>query len=258
MKTVAKLNADIEGIKQMMAQVDTEIISKKAQVEDLKKSNSKLVELSLGKERRPAALETQRRRIFTLTSEVEELKFVKGTLKEKLETATQSLHTASIRNRLEEYRKAEAYQLNLIQKAQDLLAKYINAISELEGSGNALELLVRINGDLNGKGLVDFDVDLEAVLKRFHRAILFHDFDSARIDRLNTTNRNLLNQLDAVHEGKRSYHKAQVQTGPTRQVKPHVNPLLEAQKYEQYRLKEADDLSKLLKHKKKVIHQTYR
>ena len=224
MKTVAKLNAEIEGIKQTMAQVEAQIVKKQALIADLKQSNSKLVELSLGKERKSASLEVQRRQIQSLNSEIEELNFVKGRLNKELDHANRNLSEASIRHRLDEYRKAEAYQLNLIQKAQGLLTQYVNAISELEGCGNALELLIRINGDLNGRRLVDFDVDLEAVLKQFHQAILFNDFDPARIDRLNTSNRNLLNQLEAVSKGNRSYHKAQVQTGSTRGGRRYQRP----------------------------------
>jgi hypothetical protein len=256
MKTVPETNAQIENINQSLAQIQAQIADKQALVADLKKSNAKLFEKNLLKQRKPPSLALQRKKIFDMECEIDELRNVEGALKKKLEKAKQNLHEASIHHRLEEYAKAEAYQLGLIQRAQDLLERYVKAISELEGSKNALELLVRINGDLNGKRLVDFGVDLEAVKKLFSRAILSYDFDSSRIDRLNTSNRNLLNQLGSIHEGKRGYHQTAVQAGPQ---KIHtVNPLLQARLYEKQRLESKDDLKKAMTGKTQIIQHTHR
>jgi hypothetical protein len=199
-------------------------------------------------------LKLQREKVNDLNCQIQELQFVQGSLKEKLEKAKENLHSASIRHRLDEYAKAEAYQLSLIQKAQDLLAQYVNAISELEGGGSALELLVKIHGDLNGKKLMDYGVDLEAVLKLFRHTLLFHDFDPSRIDRLNTSNQNLLNQLDAIRQNRRSYHKVQTRIAPTVQKTPHVDPLRQARLYEKQRLDSKDDLRKALEGKTQIIH----
>ena len=256
--TVAEINAEIENINQTIAQVQAQIVEKRALVEDLKKSNAKLVEQNLLKQRKPPSLDVQRKKIFELSCQVDELKNLQGTLKEKLEKANQELSEAAIRHRLEEYKKAEAYQLSLIQKAQDLLAQYVNAIAEIERHRPALELLLKIHADLNGKSLVDFGVNLESVIRLFGQAILSYDFDPSRIDRLNTATGNLLSQVDAICKGKRSFHKAQVQRGPTVQRVPHVDPLRQARMYEQHRLKEADDLSKALEGKTQIIQHNHR
>jgi len=258
MRPVPEINANIDHINQTLAQIQNQIVDKQALVEDLKKANAKLVELSLGKERRPASLEVQRKKINDLNSEVEELKFVQGRLDKELEQAKQELSEVSIRHRLEEYQKAEAYQLSLIQKAQDLLAQYVNAIAEIEGSKNALELLLKIHANLNGKKLVEYGVDLEAVLKLFSQAILSYDFDPSRIDRLNTATGNLLSQVDAIHKGKRGYHQVQAQKGPTVQRVHHVDPLRQARLYEKQRIESQDDLNKALKGKTQIIQHNHR
>ena len=260
MKSVAKLNAEIENIRQMMAQVEAQIVDKQALIADLKKSNTKIVEKNLLKQRKPPSLRVQRQKIFDIECELSELNNVKEKLLEAVEHTNQELSEASIRHRLAEYAKAEAYQLSLIQKAQDLLAQYVEAISELEGCGSAIELLLRINGDLqNGKRLVDFGVDLEAVLKRFHQAILLHDFDSSRIDRLNAATGNLLSQVDAIHKGKRGYSQSQARQAPTVQKVPHhVDPLRQARLYEKQRLDSKDDLKKAMTGKTQIIQHTHR
>jgi len=256
--TVAEINAEIENINQTIAQVQAQIVEKRALVEDLKKSNAKLVEQNLLKQRKPPSLDVQRKKIFELSCQVDELKNLQGTLKEKLEKANQELSEAAIRHRLEEYKKAEAYQLSLIQKAQDLLAQYVNAIAEIEGSKNALELLLKIHANLNGKKLVEYGVDLEAVLKLFSQAILSYDFDPSRIDRLNTATGNLLSQVDAIHKGKRGYHQVQAQKGPTVQRVHHVDPLRQARLYEKQRIESQDDLNKALKGKTQIIQHNHR
>jgi hypothetical protein len=259
MKTVAEINAKVENLKRTMAQVEAQIADKQALIADLKENNAQLIRRNLSKQRKPASLDVQRKKITDLNSEIEELQFVKGRLDKELEQAKQGLSEASIRHRLKEYAKAEAYELSLFQKAQDLLAQYINAISELEGGGSALELLVKIHGDLNGKKLVDYGVDLEAVLKQFHKAILCQDFDPSRIDRLNTSNQNLLNQLDSIHKGKRGYSQSPVRKALTTvQRVPYVDPLRQARLYEKQRVESKDSLKKALEGKTQIIQHKIR
>jgi len=183
MKTVSEINAEIENIKQTIAQVQAQIVEKQAQVEDLKKSNAKLVEQNLLKQRKPPSLDVQRKKIVDLTQSITELQNVEGSLKEKLETANQNLHTASIKHRIAEYRKAQDYHLEQIRNAQDLLSQYKAVIAEVEGlqgHRNALDQLIRINADLNGTGLADYGIDLVEVLTKFDQAKLSCDFDFSR------------------------------------------------------------------------------
>ena len=73
MRPVPEINANIDHINQTLAQIQNQIVDKQALIADLKESNSKLVELSLSKERKPASLDVQRKKINDLNSEIEEL-----------------------------------------------------------------------------------------------------------------------------------------------------------------------------------------
>ncbi len=211
------------------------------------------------KQRKPPSLRVQRQKIFDIECGIDELENVKEKLKEKLETAKQDLHSASIKHRIAEYRKAQDYHLEQIRKAQDLLSQFTGVIAEIEGlqgHRNALEQLVRINADLNGTGLADYGIDLSEVLAKFNQAKLSCDFDFSRIETLNTSNQNLLNQLDSINEGRRGYH--QVQARKVAQKVPVVNPLRQAQLYEKNRLESQDDLNKALKGKTQIIQHNHR
>ena len=79
-----------------------------------------------------------------------------------------------------------------------------------------------------------------------HATLIF-----SRIENINLRLQNLINQLDAVCKGKRGYHQVQAQKGPTVQIKPHVDPLRQAQFYERSRLQSEDDLSMALRGEEK-------
>jgi pimeloyl-CoA synthetase len=217
---------------------------------DLKKSNAKLVEKNLSKDQKPPSLKLQRDKVNDLNCQIQELQFVQGSLKEELESAKQNLRTASIKHRIAEYSKAQDYHLEQIRRAQDLLSQFKAVIAEIEGL-KTLEQLVRINSDLNCKRLSDYGVDLGEVLANFKRTNLSCDFDFSRIENLNISLQNLINQLDAIHKGKRGFHKVQAKKVP--QKIPSVEPLHQARKYEQYRLKSQDDLKKALEGKIQII-----
>jgi hypothetical protein len=260
MKTVPEINAQIENINQTIGQVQAQIVQKMALVEDFKKSNAKLIEQNLLKQRKPPSLALQRKKIFEIKCEIEELRNVDGRLREELESAKQNLHSASIKHRIVENRKAQDYHLEQIRKAQDLLSQYKSVIAEIEslqGHRNALDQLVRINSEINGTGLADYGIDLGEVLTKFNQAKLSCDLDFSRIENLNFSLENLINQLVAIHQGKRGFHKVQAKKAPTVQKAPHVDPLRQARLYEKYRVESEDDLRKALNGKKQIIHHNH-
>ena len=237
----------IKDLTEKIEQVKTEITDKLVQVETLRQSNARLVEQNLGRQRKSASLTTQRNRILDVEGQVQELKYVQSSLEDKLKEAQGELREVRFRDRIKEFHRAEAYHLAQLKEVQHLFSEFIDAIAKIEafqGGGHALYQLIRIASEVGDKKLEDYGIDLKAILTRFNQS--------------NISQQNLINQLESLDQGRRSYHKAQVQTGPTRQIKPHVNPPLEAQRYEEARLKEADDLSRLLKPKKRVIHHTHR
>ena len=76
---------------------------------------------------------------------------------------------------------------------------------------------------------------------------------NTRIENLNFSLQNLLNQLDSIHKGKRGFHKVQTRLAPTVQRVPHVDPLHQARLYEKQRLESQDDLNKALQGKTQII-----
>ena len=251
----------IKDLTEKIEQVKTEITDKLVQVETLRQSNARLVEQNLGRQRKSASLTTQRNRILDVEGQVQELKYVQSSLEDKLKEAQGELREVRFRDRIKEFHRAEAYHLAQLKEVQHLFSEFIDAIAKIEafqGGGHALYQLIRIASEVGDKKLEDYGIDLKAILTRFKQSNLTLSFDFSRIESINISQQNLINQLESLDQGRRSYHKAQVQTGPTRQIKPHVNPPLEAQRYEEARLKEADDLSRLLKPKKRVIHHTHR
>ncbi len=112
---------------------------------------------------------------------------------------------------------------------------------------------MRINSDLNGMGLADYGIDLSEVLTKFSNAKLTSGFDFSRVENLNMSLQNLINQLDAIHKGKRGFHKVQAVKAPTVQIKPHVDPLRQARLYEKHRLESQNDLAKALEGKTQII-----
>jgi len=252
----------IKDLTAKIEQVKTEIADKLALVETLRQSNAKLVEQNLGRQRKTASLTTQRNKILDVEGQVEELKYVQSSMEDKLEEAQGELREIQLRDRIKEFQRAEVYHLSQLKEVQHLFSEFVEAITKIEafqGNGHALHQLIRLASEVGSEKLKKSGIDLKAILTRFKQSNLFLSFDFSRIERINISQQNLINELEAIDQGRRSYYKAQPQTGPTRQVLPIVNPAVEARRLEESRKKsEQSDLSRLLKPKKKIVTHTNR
>ena len=159
MREISQIQKDVEDITQKIAIVTTKIAEKTTELETLKQRNAAIVERTIGnKKRQSKSLEIQRRNIFTVTQQIDELQYAKERFDGKLSDLEQELRYAEIFQQVESYKEAEKVFFEKINRINSSLAAIDssiatlqNQIDELRSTGCPLHLLATILKDLNGR-----------------------------------------------------------------------------------------------------------
>jgi hypothetical protein len=158
MKSVAECRVIIEDITQKIEAVEDSISQKKAEIEKLKRSNAKLVEMNIGKAHQPKSLSTQRKLIFDKRQQIEVLEFAEKSLRERLEGAEQELRYTEIYDAVVGYRESEKIFLDRVRDINETILNIATAIEsfgekvdQLKTTGHPLQILLPILNQLKGK-----------------------------------------------------------------------------------------------------------
>ena len=252
------IEAEITEIGAKLQTCATEINRRQAEIAELKGKNAELVERNLGKERRPASLLVQRKRIEELTSHCQEFEFLKRNLEKNLQQANKKLAESSYQGKVNQYMKAEAAHLDAYQHVQILYSELMSAIAFLDKiqAGHCLARLSELVRAIGTDKLAGFGVEVDRVLAEFGKIDLPSDLDSMRIQRLQVNLNNLTNQLHAVATGARTFHKAKATPPP--QEQRTIQPLTLARQLEEHRLNDLEALPKFKANRKQVHHRPHK
>jgi len=253
-----EIKQEIDEIEGKLKTCAKQIASRQAEIADLKAKNAELVEMNLDKERRPASLLVQRKRIADLADQIEEFKFLQRNLEQSLEFSQEKLVENSYQSKINEYLKAEALQLASMEKVKNLFAELLDAIKQVEASqrGHCLERLSQLVAAIGTEKLESFGINLTEVISKFNQAKLPDVFDLGNIQHINLTTQNLLLQLDAISQGKRSFHKAKVTPAP--QKIRTVQPITTARQLEEHRISDLAALQRYKAGRQQVHHRPHK
>lgn len=225
METVDSVMAKLEQIRKKLLLVDADISLREQQVDELKQSNAKLLEMSLGKERRPAALDTQRKKILDVQNQIDELVYLKQSLQEERKQIETRLQLAQQAAQVLQYKQLESDYLAALKQTSSALSNFLNSMQSLNRYRNQrhpLSLLLNLCSELGGKdGLAEHGLDLPMTAARYKEATNWmttdfnHDLEAISIEA-----RNFVAQLEAAIAGKRGYHKIELQTAAKQQMIP--------------------------------------
>jgi DNA repair exonuclease SbcCD ATPase subunit len=158
MRAVAEIEEEIAEISGKIAIVDRKLREKSTELESLRRANANLVEANIGKQRMPRSLETQRRIIFEVNQQIEELGFAKESLEEKLDEAQEELRYAVIYRQIEACRENDEVFFGRMNRTVDAISQvgesvtaFKKEVEQLEKAGLPLHELLPLLKELAGK-----------------------------------------------------------------------------------------------------------
>jgi hypothetical protein len=228
------IQAEIKEFTTKLDQIADEIAANKEEVSRLQQANAKVVELHIGKTRKPPSLLLQRKKIASLTAETEELVFLQASLGNSLKFSQKKLVETSHKDKIQAYKKAEANQLESYRKVQSLYQELLAAINQVGNiqHGHCLSRLAELAAELGPERLASSGVDVNLVLSKFAMMRIPGELDVKKIESINLNLTNLGAQLKAIALGKRTYSKVEIKRNATA---PQVTRSQSAQLVEQYR-----------------------
>ena len=196
-----------------LTQIQLEIDDKNQKITVLRQENSKLIEQNLHKERKPPSLRLGREKIFELNNEIEEMELTRISLQERLESANSAIRKEQLKGKISQFQESSKDQLALVENVRRNVKASEISISALEkssGKRHAIYALLNLCWDYPD---TKKEINLDNVLSDWapDKVVIDVVFDDLmkRLDRLRVDTTNFWNQLAALRENKRSYHKVE-------------------------------------------------
>ncbi len=222
METIDSVIVELEQINKKLTLVDSDISLRQRQVEELKQANARLLEMSLGKERRPSSLTTQRQKILVVQNHIDELLYLKQSLQAQREQVEKRLRLTQQKQEIERYKQLESDYLTALTQTSTALSTFLNHMQTLSQQQHPITRLLRLCSELGGReGLAEHGLNLPLIAARFREAANWMEADfSDNLTAVSVDTRNLLAQLEAAIAGKRAYHRIEPQKTTKQQVIP--------------------------------------
>ena len=202
--------------------IKTEISAKEKEILKLREANAKLIEIHLGKERKPRSLETQRNAITKIDLEILELQLVEKSLNGKLKETDALIRQDQLKTKISQFNEDSKTQRMLIESVRRNLKALEKSLLELEQSSGRNHCLYQILQLLfEDPDNVIKEISLNNILQDWapEKVVLGADFNSIakRLDRHRVDIGNLWNQLEMITLNKRSYHRVEEMKKPINQ-----------------------------------------
>jgi len=224
-----------------LSQLNEEIKGKQAEIEQLRKDNAGLIERNLGKSRKSPALRLGREKIASVDNEIAELNLVKDGLQKRLDNANAAIRQEQLKVKISQFMENSKEQLMLIETVRRNIKSLELSITALEGSSgkqHCLYQLLNLCWDFPDTKKM---IKLDTVLMDWapDKVVIDVGFDGLvkRLDRMRVDTTNFWNQLGALRENKRAYHKVKPMKQPVQQPGTihDVRQQMAAKEAEEYR-----------------------
>jgi chromosome segregation ATPase len=158
MKSIEECENVISDLTKKLQLVENAIAEKEKEIESLKRSNAKLIELTIGRKRMPKSLTVQRRSISDISDQIEELKFAEKAWQRRLSKAKEELSFAHLYERVKVFKDSEETFFNRINEIAACMSNideavqiYKNKVEQLKTNGHPLIKFQEILRELQGK-----------------------------------------------------------------------------------------------------------
>lgn len=225
MESIEQVLSELKQINKKLLLVDADISLREKQVEELKQANARLLEKNLGKERRPAALDTQRRKILDIQNQIDELHYLKQSLQEERKQTESRLQLTQQKEQVERYKQLESDYLTVLKQTSTALSTFLSSMQSLNRYRNQqhpLSQLLRLYSELGKERFAEYGLDLPLIAARYTEASNWMTADfNHDLEAVTAETRNFVAQLEAVMADKRAYHKVEPQRTTEQQVIPN-------------------------------------
>ncbi len=185
--------------------IQLEMNAKTLSINELRESNSKLLELQLGKKRKTPTLKLQRKQIIELTNEVAEMELTKKSLQGRFDNANSAIRKEQLKNRIKSFQENSKAQIMLVETVRRNVKALEKSLVELDGitdkSNSLYQILNLVWNDSSAKDLIDlraYQLDWTGT-----RLELPHNLNE-RLEQFNNRIFGLLGQLEAMISGSRT------------------------------------------------------
>jgi len=208
-----KLRVEAKQLTNKINLIKKEISDKEKEIKELRQANAKLIELNLGKERKPASLTSQRNAITKIDLEILELKLVEKSLNKKLTDTDALIRKEQLQSRISQLLETSKSQLVLVENVRRNAKALETSVTELEASSSKNHVLYRILNLLWDFPDAKNEMSLADILTKWSPAntAINDNFDDLviRLDHLRVDSGNFWNQLSALRENKRTFHRVE-------------------------------------------------
>jgi len=194
--------------------IQKEISDKEKEILELRTANAKLIELNLGKQRKPASLEIQRKAITKIDLEILELKLVEKSLNEKLTDNDSAIRQERLKSRLfqfNEISKSQLQDIETVRRSINALEKSLIQLENVSGKNGALYGLLHLLWD--SPETKQF-IDLQEVLRNWSVSNINLELPlniETTLSEFNNRIFGMHNQLSAIHNNSRTIPSSRVQ-----------------------------------------------